>query len=206
MGENHREFPLRRNRPQRRRVTGAAFGLLQPCCSFLAMQPCCEQCGWLDCSYPLPWTAGLSSRKAAAGLPQSKGCAGFLRFPAFAFAMRAWVVEDLGMSEFDAFEIKMRAAGMGDAPVAVFKRNYEALLRDDEQEREQLRRDLLIRVTEFFREPETFSVLRERVFPAVLDEKQDDSDEDPAPQGAPRQRGRAPRQESLPDRQIGGRS
>jgi UDP-N-acetylglucosamine pyrophosphorylase len=35
------------------------------------------------------------------------------------------------MSEFDAFEKKMRAAGMGDAPVAVFKRNYEALLRDE---------------------------------------------------------------------------
>ena len=35
------------------------------------------------------------------------------------------------MSEFGAFEIKMRAAGMGDAPVAVFKRNYEALLRDE---------------------------------------------------------------------------
>jgi len=35
------------------------------------------------------------------------------------------------MSEFDAFEIKMRAAGMGDAPVAVFRRNYEALLRNE---------------------------------------------------------------------------
>ncbi len=35
------------------------------------------------------------------------------------------------MSNFDAFEIKMRAAGMGDAPVAVFQRNYEALLRDE---------------------------------------------------------------------------
>ncbi|MBC7979107.1 MAG: UTP--glucose-1-phosphate uridylyltransferase [Armatimonadetes bacterium] len=35
------------------------------------------------------------------------------------------------MSAFDAFEIKMRAAGMGDAPVAVFRRNYEALLRDE---------------------------------------------------------------------------
>jgi len=35
------------------------------------------------------------------------------------------------MSEFDAFEIKMRAAGMGNAPVAVFKRNYEALKRDE---------------------------------------------------------------------------
>lgn len=35
------------------------------------------------------------------------------------------------MSDFDAFEKKMRAAGMGDAPVAVFKRNYEALLRNE---------------------------------------------------------------------------
>ncbi len=35
------------------------------------------------------------------------------------------------MSEFDAFEIKMRAAGMKDAPVAVFRKNYEALLREE---------------------------------------------------------------------------
>ena len=35
------------------------------------------------------------------------------------------------MSDFDAFEIKMRAAGMGDAPIAVFERNYEALLRNE---------------------------------------------------------------------------
>ena len=35
------------------------------------------------------------------------------------------------MGDFNAFEIKMRAAGMGDAPVAVFKRNYEALLRNE---------------------------------------------------------------------------
>lgn len=35
------------------------------------------------------------------------------------------------MSHFDAFEIKMQASGMGDAPVAVFKRNYEALLRNE---------------------------------------------------------------------------
>lgn len=35
------------------------------------------------------------------------------------------------MSEFQAFEIKMRAAGMGDAAVAVFRRNYEALERDE---------------------------------------------------------------------------
>lgn len=35
------------------------------------------------------------------------------------------------MSDFNAFEQKMRAAGMGDAPVAVFKRNYEALLRNE---------------------------------------------------------------------------
>jgi len=35
------------------------------------------------------------------------------------------------MSDFDAFEKKMRAAGMGDAPVSVFKRNFEALQRNE---------------------------------------------------------------------------
>lgn len=35
------------------------------------------------------------------------------------------------MCEFEAFEDKMRAGGMRDAPVAVFKRNYDALLRDE---------------------------------------------------------------------------
>jgi len=35
------------------------------------------------------------------------------------------------MSGFKAFEIKMRTAGMGDAAVAVFKRNYEALERNE---------------------------------------------------------------------------
>jgi UDP-N-acetylglucosamine pyrophosphorylase len=35
------------------------------------------------------------------------------------------------MSDFDAFEKKMRAAGMGDAPVSVFKRNFEALKRNE---------------------------------------------------------------------------
>ncbi len=35
------------------------------------------------------------------------------------------------MSHFDAFEIKMTAAGMGDAAIRAFRRNYEALLRDE---------------------------------------------------------------------------
>lgn len=35
------------------------------------------------------------------------------------------------MSDFDAFEIKMRATGMGDAAVRAFQRNYEALVRDE---------------------------------------------------------------------------
>lgn len=35
------------------------------------------------------------------------------------------------MSEFDAFEIKMRAAGMGDAAVRAFHRNYQALARNE---------------------------------------------------------------------------
>lgn len=35
------------------------------------------------------------------------------------------------MSEFDSFEIKMRAASMGDAAVHAFQRNYQALVRDE---------------------------------------------------------------------------
>ena len=35
------------------------------------------------------------------------------------------------MATFDAFERKMTAAGMGDAPIRAFRRNYEALLRDE---------------------------------------------------------------------------
>jgi len=35
------------------------------------------------------------------------------------------------MGEFDAFEVKMRAEGMGDAAVRAFRRNYEALRRNE---------------------------------------------------------------------------
>ncbi|GAA5118323.1 UTP--glucose-1-phosphate uridylyltransferase [Luteolibacter yonseiensis] len=35
------------------------------------------------------------------------------------------------MGNFDAFEIKMTAAGMGDAAIRAFRRNYEALLRNE---------------------------------------------------------------------------
>jgi two-component system CheB/CheR fusion protein len=46
--------------------------------------------------------------------------------------------------------------------------DYVALLRAEPAELEALYRDILIMVTEFFREPETFAVLREAVFPAIL--------------------------------------
>ncbi len=35
------------------------------------------------------------------------------------------------MANFDAFEHKMTAAGMGDAPIRAFRRNYDALLRNE---------------------------------------------------------------------------
>lgn len=35
------------------------------------------------------------------------------------------------MGTFDAFDLKMRAAGMGDAAIRAFRRNYEALCRDE---------------------------------------------------------------------------
>ena len=47
-------------------------------------------------------------------------------------------------------------------------KEYVALMAEDPTEVEALYRDILIMVTEFFREPETFAVLREHVIPAIL--------------------------------------
>ncbi|KQR81636.1 hypothetical protein ASG35_04870 [Burkholderia sp. Leaf177] len=48
--------------------------------------------------------------------------------------------------------------------------DYVALLRSDPSEPLALGRDLLIRVTEFFRDPEAFNALTQRVFPRFFDE------------------------------------
>ncbi|OMH32133.1 EAL domain-containing protein [Motiliproteus sp. MSK22-1] len=45
---------------------------------------------------------------------------------------------------------------------------YQALLADSEQEREALIRDLLICVTSFFRDPEAFELLADRLLPALM--------------------------------------
>ncbi len=52
---------------------------------------------------------------------------------------------------------------------------YVRVLRQDPDEVEALYRDILIMVTEFFRDPETFAVLRKRVFPALLQGKNRDT-------------------------------
>jgi len=52
---------------------------------------------------------------------------------------------------------------------------YVSLLGQDPAEVEALYRDILIMVTQFFREPEIFTVLRERVLPAMLQGKTDDA-------------------------------
>ena len=46
--------------------------------------------------------------------------------------------------------------------------DYVSVLRSDAAEVELLFQDFLIRVTQFFRDPETFEVLKERVFPAII--------------------------------------
>lgn len=48
--------------------------------------------------------------------------------------------------------------------------DYVALLRSDPSEPLALGRDLLIRVTEFFRDPEAFDALTQRVFPRFFDD------------------------------------
>jgi two-component system CheB/CheR fusion protein len=48
-------------------------------------------------------------------------------------------------------------------------REYLALLRSDDAEVQSLYQDLLIRVTQFFRDPEAFEALKQKVFPAIVD-------------------------------------
>lgn len=47
-------------------------------------------------------------------------------------------------------------------------RRYVSVLRDDAVELQNLYQDLLIRVTQFFRDPEAFAALKDKVFPALL--------------------------------------
>src|SRR5207237_2187795 len=47
-------------------------------------------------------------------------------------------------------------------------RDYLNLLRDDAGELNNLYQDFLIRVTQFFRDPESFEALKERVFPHLV--------------------------------------
>ncbi len=54
--------------------------------------------------------------------------------------------------------------------------DYADLLKDNAEECEQLREDMLIRVTGFFRDPDVFSFLRNQVLPGLLEER---SVEDP---------------------------
>ncbi len=51
---------------------------------------------------------------------------------------------------------------------------YEELLRSDQVEAERLKRDLMISVTEFFRNPEAFDVLERKVIPKLLEGKDPD--------------------------------
>ena len=53
---------------------------------------------------------------------------------------------------------------------------YVALLSADPGELEALFQDVLIMVTEFFREPETFAVLRAEVFPALVEDRERDQE------------------------------
>lgn len=47
-------------------------------------------------------------------------------------------------------------------------REYLALLRSDDAEVQSLYQDFLIRVTQFFRDPEAFEALKQKVFPAII--------------------------------------
>lgn len=53
--------------------------------------------------------------------------------------------------------------------------SYAKRLRTDRRERDALYQDILINVTKFFREPELFDTLKERVFPSILANKRGDT-------------------------------
>ena len=48
-------------------------------------------------------------------------------------------------------------------------REYLAALRTDDAELQNLYQDMLIRVTQFFRDPDAFAALKERAIPAIVD-------------------------------------
>jgi two-component system CheB/CheR fusion protein len=52
---------------------------------------------------------------------------------------------------------------------------YLALLQETPKEVEALQEDILIHVTSFFREPESFEVLKERIFPLMLQSRSDET-------------------------------
>lgn len=54
-------------------------------------------------------------------------------------------------------------------------RQYLALLRADDAEIQSLYQDFLIRVTQFFRDPDAFEVLKQKVYPAIVNGRPDGS-------------------------------
>ncbi|GAA0196652.1 hypothetical protein GCM10009122_61400 [Fulvivirga kasyanovii] len=53
---------------------------------------------------------------------------------------------------------------------------YLQTLREDEKEREQLTKDLLINVTDFFRDPEAYEILEETVLPEIINKVSSEKD------------------------------
>ena len=53
-------------------------------------------------------------------------------------------------------------------------KKYVAYLRVHREEQQALFNDMLISVTDFFREPNTFLALKEKVFPEIVEKKQSD--------------------------------
>src|SRR5262249_54183529 len=51
---------------------------------------------------------------------------------------------------------------------------YVSFLQGNKEEVKQLGQDFLIGVTRFFRDPEAFDILREKVIPAIIDTKEED--------------------------------
>lgn len=84
--------------------------------------------------------------------------------------------EDFNLSQYKPTTIQRRVArrmGLTNTPRY---NDYLQKLREDESERKQLTKDLLINVTDFFRDFEAFDLLEKKIIPDILDKLDQDED------------------------------
>lgn len=84
--------------------------------------------------------------------------------------------EDFNLKQYKPSTVQRRIARRMSLTNTAKYKNYLQLLRDSKQERQFLTKDLLINVTDFFRDPKAFEILEQQVIPDILDKVERDED------------------------------